>query len=133
VPGSDVESLKVKRLLLGYVVALTVRGSELKLEANAAAGAKHMAEARAGEDRDVSDRLYRRRSVTPTVAISFLLITLFRHIPHLLTGGPVEQRIDELLSERKCLIKGDRSTSTRLLKARPPLLHLHGWQHKLVR
>ena len=45
VPVSDVESIKVKRLLLGYVVTLTVRGSEFKLEANAAAGAKPMAEA----------------------------------------------------------------------------------------
>jgi len=45
VPLSDVDSIKVKRLLLGYVVMLTVRGSEFKLEANAAAGAKPMAEA----------------------------------------------------------------------------------------
>jgi hypothetical protein len=45
VPVSDVDSIKVKRLLLGYVVTLTVRGSEFKLEANAAAGAKPMAEA----------------------------------------------------------------------------------------
>ncbi len=42
---SDVDSIKVKRLLLGYVVTLTVQGSEFKLEANAAAGAKPMAEA----------------------------------------------------------------------------------------
>ena len=45
VPVSDVDSFKVKRLLLGYVVTLTVQGSEFKLEANAAAGAKPMAEA----------------------------------------------------------------------------------------
>jgi hypothetical protein len=45
VPLSDVNSIKVKRLLLGYVVTLTVRGSEFKLEANAAAGAKPLAEA----------------------------------------------------------------------------------------
>jgi hypothetical protein len=45
VPITDVDSIKVKRLLLGYVVTLTVRGSEFKLEANAAAGAKPMAEA----------------------------------------------------------------------------------------
>ncbi len=45
VPITDVDSIKVKRLLLGYVVTLTVRGSEFKLEANAAAGAKPMAQA----------------------------------------------------------------------------------------
>ena len=45
VPIADVDSMKVKRLLLGYVVTLTVRGSEFKLETNAAAGAKPMAEA----------------------------------------------------------------------------------------
>ncbi|MEK6275818.1 MAG: hypothetical protein AABM30_10825 [Actinomycetota bacterium] len=45
VPITDVDSIKVKRLLLGYVVTLKVRGSEFKLEANAAAGAKPMAEA----------------------------------------------------------------------------------------
>jgi hypothetical protein len=45
VPLSDVDSIKVKRLLLGYVITLTVQGSEFKLEANAAAGAKPMAEA----------------------------------------------------------------------------------------
>ncbi len=45
VPLSDVDSLKAKRLLLGYVITLTVQGSEFKLEANAAAGAKPMAEA----------------------------------------------------------------------------------------
>ncbi len=44
-PLSDVDSIKVKRLLLGYVVTLTVQGSEFKLEANAAAGAKPLAEA----------------------------------------------------------------------------------------
>src|SRR2546423_1160743 len=45
VPITEVDSIKVKRLLLGYVVTLKVRGSEFKLEANAAAGAKPMAEA----------------------------------------------------------------------------------------
>jgi len=45
VPVSDVDSIKVKRLLLGYVITLTVRGSEFKLEANAAAGTKPMVEA----------------------------------------------------------------------------------------
>ena len=45
VPITDVDSIKVKRLLLGYVVTLKVQGSEFKLEANAAAGAKPMAEA----------------------------------------------------------------------------------------
>ena len=45
VPITAVDSFKVKRLLLGYVVTLTVQGSEFKLEANAAAGAKPMAEA----------------------------------------------------------------------------------------
>jgi hypothetical protein len=45
VPISEVDSFKVRRLLLGYVVTLTVRGSEFKLEANAAAGAKPMAQA----------------------------------------------------------------------------------------
>lgn len=45
VPVTEVDSIKVKRLLLGYVVTLKVRGSEFKLEANAAAGAKPMAEA----------------------------------------------------------------------------------------
>ena len=40
-----IDSIKVKRLLLGFVITLTVRGSEFKLEANAAAGAKPMAEA----------------------------------------------------------------------------------------
>ena len=45
VPVSAVDSIKVKRLLLGYVVTLTVQGSEFKLEANAASGAKPLAEA----------------------------------------------------------------------------------------
>jgi hypothetical protein len=45
VPITEVDSIKVKRLLLGYVVTLKVRGSEFKLEANAAAGAKPLAEA----------------------------------------------------------------------------------------
>ncbi len=45
VPITDVDSIKVRRLLLGYVVTLTVQGSEFKLEANAAAGAKPLAAA----------------------------------------------------------------------------------------
>ena len=45
VPLSDVDKVNVKRLLLGYVVTLKVRGSEFKLEANAAAGAKQLAQA----------------------------------------------------------------------------------------
>lgn len=45
VPLSQVDSIKVKRLLMGSVVTLTVQGSEFKLEANAAAGAKPLAEA----------------------------------------------------------------------------------------
>lgn len=45
VPLSDVQSIKVRRLLLGYVIKLNVMGSEFKLEANAAAGAKPLAEA----------------------------------------------------------------------------------------
>jgi hypothetical protein len=45
VPLADVEGIKVKRLLLGYVITLKARGQEFKLEANAAAGAKPMAEA----------------------------------------------------------------------------------------
>ena len=45
VPLSDVDSIKVKRLLLGYVITLKVQGFEFKLEANAAAGAKPLAEA----------------------------------------------------------------------------------------
>lgn len=45
VPVTEVDSIKVKRLLLGSVVTLKVRGSEFKLEANAAAGAKPLAEA----------------------------------------------------------------------------------------
>jgi hypothetical protein len=45
VPLSAVDSIKVKRLLMGSVVTLTVQGSEFKLEANAAAGAKPLAEA----------------------------------------------------------------------------------------
>ncbi len=54
VPVSDVDSIKVKRLLLGYVITLTVQGSEFKLEANAAAGAKPRRGVRAGEDRSLS-------------------------------------------------------------------------------
>ena len=45
VPLDDVDSIEVKRLALGKVVTLTVRGAEIKLEANAAADAKGLAEA----------------------------------------------------------------------------------------
>jgi hypothetical protein len=45
VPITDVEAIEVKRLALGYTIALTVRGSTFKLEANAASGAPALAEA----------------------------------------------------------------------------------------
>jgi hypothetical protein len=45
VPIEDVEAIEVKRLALGYTIALTVRGSTFKLEANAAANARALAEA----------------------------------------------------------------------------------------
>ena len=45
VPIEDVEAIEVKRLALGFTIALTVRGSTFKLEANAASGAPAMAEA----------------------------------------------------------------------------------------
>ena len=45
VPIADVEAVEVKRLAVGYTIALTVRGSTFKLEANAASGASALAEA----------------------------------------------------------------------------------------
>jgi hypothetical protein len=45
VPLDQVDSIKVKRLLLGKTVTLGVRGETFKLEANAAANAKGVAEA----------------------------------------------------------------------------------------
>jgi hypothetical protein len=39
VPIADVEAIEVKRLALGFTIALTVRGSTFNLEANAASGA----------------------------------------------------------------------------------------------
>ena len=45
VPLAEVDSIEVKRLLLGKTVTLTVRGVAIKLEANAAAGAKELADA----------------------------------------------------------------------------------------
>jgi hypothetical protein len=45
VPLSEVEAIEVKRLALGFTIALTVRGSTFKLEANAASGAPALAEA----------------------------------------------------------------------------------------
>ncbi|MDP9243954.1 MAG: hypothetical protein M3O77_02595 [Chloroflexota bacterium] len=44
-PIADVDSIEVQRLALGKVVTLTVRGVPFKLEANALAGAKALAEA----------------------------------------------------------------------------------------
>jgi hypothetical protein len=45
VPISKVDSIEVKRLLLGYRVTLSVRSVEMKLEAGAGARAKPLAEA----------------------------------------------------------------------------------------
>jgi hypothetical protein len=45
VPIGDVGSVDVKRLALGYTITLTVRGVEIKLEANAASRARALAEA----------------------------------------------------------------------------------------
>ena len=45
VPLAEVDSIKVKRLLLGSVVELGVRGQSFKLEAGAGANAKGVAEA----------------------------------------------------------------------------------------
>lgn len=44
VPRSDVDSIEVKRLLVGKVVILTVRGSSVKLEVGPGANAKGLAE-----------------------------------------------------------------------------------------
>lgn len=44
VPLSDVDSIDVKRLALGKVVTVTVRGTPVKLEANALANAKAVAD-----------------------------------------------------------------------------------------
>ena len=44
-PLGDVDSIKVKRLLVGRVVTVSVRGNEFKLEAGAGANAKGVAEA----------------------------------------------------------------------------------------
>jgi hypothetical protein len=45
VPIAEVDSIVVKRLALGYTITLTVRGVAIKLEANAASGAKSLAHA----------------------------------------------------------------------------------------
>ena len=45
VPLSEVDSIEVKRLLLGKVVKVTVRGQEFKLEAGAGSDAKGVVEA----------------------------------------------------------------------------------------
>ena len=45
VPLSAVDELKVKRLLVGRVVTLVIRGQELKLESGAGANVKGVAEA----------------------------------------------------------------------------------------
>jgi hypothetical protein len=45
VPIDDVDAIEVKRLALGYTITVTVRGAAFKLEANAASGAKALAEA----------------------------------------------------------------------------------------
>lgn len=44
-PHADVDGIEVKRLLLGKVVTVTVRGVPFKLEVNAAADAKGLASA----------------------------------------------------------------------------------------
>jgi hypothetical protein len=43
VPIDDVDSIAVRRLALGYTITLTVRGIEIRLEANAASGARAFA------------------------------------------------------------------------------------------
>lgn len=45
VPIAEVDSIEVKRLLLGSKITLTVRGASMKLEAGAGARAKPLAEA----------------------------------------------------------------------------------------
>ena len=44
VPIDDVDSIVVKRLAIGYTITVTVRGVAFKLEANAASGARALAE-----------------------------------------------------------------------------------------
>jgi hypothetical protein len=44
-PIAEVDSIEVKRLLLGSRISVTVRGVEMKLEAGAGARAKPLAEA----------------------------------------------------------------------------------------
>ena len=44
-PLADVDSIELKRLLIGKVVVLTVRGVPIKLEVNAAANAKGLVQA----------------------------------------------------------------------------------------
>jgi hypothetical protein len=45
IPLAEVDSIEIKRLALGKIVKITVRGSEFKLEVNAAADAKGVAAA----------------------------------------------------------------------------------------
>jgi hypothetical protein len=45
VPIEAVDKITVRRLALGYTIQVTVRGTEFKLEANAASGAKSLADA----------------------------------------------------------------------------------------
>jgi hypothetical protein len=45
VPIAEIDGMEVKRLALGFKIMLRVRGSEITLEANAAAGAKDFAAA----------------------------------------------------------------------------------------
>ena len=44
VPVSDVDSIEPKRLVSGYSIHMTVRGSEFKLESGAGSGAKELPE-----------------------------------------------------------------------------------------
>jgi hypothetical protein len=44
VPAADVDSIEIKRLLVGKVVTVTVRGTPVKLEAGATGDAKGMAD-----------------------------------------------------------------------------------------
>lgn len=50
VPLGDVDAIEVKRLLVGKVVHVTVRGTQIKLEAGARANAKALADAFAQSD-----------------------------------------------------------------------------------
>jgi hypothetical protein len=43
-PVADVDSIEVKRLLIGKTITITVRGAPITLEANALADAKGLAE-----------------------------------------------------------------------------------------